>query len=381
MEKSTHLKTVICGVALVALASVRPTLAQEPTTCPPIGEGSGVGLCITQTFEPGIQTVKYDFGTHHAIKITVDVLQSFDLQVGFIPITQGELDNRLNPELAPANCIPYDGATSNTNLGTCGFYHVFDPLPERDIDFRNDVIYTVLWDFPTFDLLHNIRLYRAPLDGVNDLCTQGYDCYAQDITGAVLAVGDSNSDPGVRGSATGFSDFEAVDRVTPATPDTSTAARVWIGLKNSDDVGTRFDLKAVVKNGAFIVSSGELLGALGGSSGFNNAKLRTIPLSLPADDFVSGDTISLELLVRNSCLGTSHNSGTARLWFNNGANSRVDEPGAPTLYLVMPGTTLDLRPSDGTGPKKTKDVFVGARDPLCTGDYKSFGIWSGTVPN
>ena len=171
-----------------------------------------------------------------------------------------------------------------------------------------------------------MRLYRAPLDGVppDGTCTQGFDCYTQDITDQVFAIGDHNADAGVSGSGTGFSDFEAVDQ----TSSTSTAARVWIGLKNSDDVGTRFDLHGVVKKNGTPVSSGTLLGAFGGSSGFNNAILRTIPLSTPSSNFSSGDTISLEVSVRNSCVGLSHNSGTARLWFNDAAaNSRVNEPG------------------------------------------------------
>jgi len=56
---------------------------------------------------------------------------------------------------------------------------------------------------------------------------------------------------------------------------------VWIGLKNSDDVGTRFDLRAeVYQNGTTLIATGELDSVWGGSSGFNNARLNTIPLTL-----------------------------------------------------------------------------------------------------
>ena len=52
-------------------------------------------------------------------------------------------------------------------------------------------------------------------------------------------------------------------------------ANVWIGLKNSDDVGTRFDLLAeVLKNGT-VIGSGQVNSVSGGSSGFNNAILDT----------------------------------------------------------------------------------------------------------
>lgn len=253
-----------------------------------------------------MQQIRFDprdeqvFGTRF-IKITTHVLEPFDLRIEFDPITDLELDARVNVGLGPADCIPYDGATSDTNLGSCGFYHVVNPpTPEH---YDGGVQVRVFWDFPTLALLHNVRLYRAPLDGIppDNTCSQGFDCYTQDITQAVIAVGDHNIDAGVSGSGTGFSDFEAVDLTSP----TSTAARVWIGLKNSDDVGTRFDLSAVMKKSGLPVSFGTLLGALGGSSGFNNATLRTIPLSFPTTAFSTGDGISIELSARISCVGTS----------------------------------------------------------------------------
>ena len=371
MDKGTQIKTVICGVALVALASVPVATAQ---TNPCTGSGFSGGVC--NRFDATHPTNKYQFGDHF-IKFTVNVVNPFDLNVEAIPITDPELDNRVIPALAPVDCIPYVGATSDTSLGTCVYYHVTNPPSTSD--YTGPVTVRIFWDFPTLAILNNVRLYRAPLDGVppDGTCTLGSRCYTQDITDQVFAVGDHNADAGVSGSGTGFSDFEAVDQ----TSSTSTAARVWIGLKNSDDVGTRFDLRAVVKKNGTQVSAGTLLGAYGGSSGFNNAILRTIPLSFPTSSFSSGDTMSIEVFARNSCVGTSHNSGTARLWFNDAAaNSRVNETGAPTMYLVAPGVSLNLSASVGTGPKKNRDAFVGARDLTCNGPFTSFGTWSGQVP-
>ncbi|MGH2551503.1 MAG: hypothetical protein ACRDHN_19115, partial [Thermomicrobiales bacterium] len=239
-----------------------------------------------QTFTPDDETHKYDFGNGHFIKITANVLQDFELTVEFVPITQAQLDDRLNEDLFPANCVPYDGATSNSALGTCGYYHIVEPLPIKGVDYDGDVGYKIFWDFPTLDQLHNVRLYRAPIPQEEQpTCIIGFDCFTQDITGAVYAIGDSQTgDPGVGGKAKGFSDYEVVDLTSP----TSAGARVWIGLKDNSGgskkhAGTRFDLKAVVKRNGSEVSSGELLGAPGGGPGFGNALLRTIPLSLPAD--------------------------------------------------------------------------------------------------
>jgi hypothetical protein len=194
----------------------------------------------------------------------------------------------------------------------------------------------------------------------------------------------------VGGKSKGFSDYEVVDLTSPTSP----AARVWIGLKKSNDSGILFDLKAVVKKNGSEVSSGELLGAPGGGKGFPNANQLTIPLSLPADAFQPGDNVSVKLFVRNSCLASPQPSGVARLWYNDAdANSRLDEPGAPTLYLVRGDddgewecddhgdNPNDLSKNAGNGPKKKKNVKVHAPAPSCDGPYKSFGKWSGTVPH
>lgn len=395
MEKRIQLKAVIFGVALAALISARPALAQVEggSVCPFFEEGSPP--CIEHVFTPEQPTQKYDFNGHF-IKITANVVRPFNLAVQFVRILQGQLDTRLIASLAPATCIPYDGASSNASLGGCGYYHIVEPLPIKgapgctNCDYIGDVNYKVFWDFPTLDQLNNVRLYRAPIpveDPLTETCGDGFDCYTQDITDTVYPTGATgNTDPGVGGKAKGFSDYEVVDR-----PANSLTARVRIGLKKSKDAGILFDLKAVVKKNGVEVSSGKLLGAPGGGKGFENSNLLTIPLSFPADAFKPGDDISIKVLARNSCLGTPHAPGTARLWYDDTSMSQVNEAGAPTLYLVRGDDDEDeesdherdrgdLSSSPGTKPKKKRDVKVQAAVPSCDGSYRSFGKWSGTVP-
>ncbi|MGH7555572.1 MAG: PKD domain-containing protein, partial [Longimicrobiales bacterium] len=50
-------------------------------------------------------------------------------------------------------------------------------------------------------------------------------------------------------------------------------ASIWIGLKNSDNVGLRVDLRAEILVDGTIVASGEVNNVATGSSGFNNAQL------------------------------------------------------------------------------------------------------------
>ena len=347
---------------------------------------------ITHTFTPDDETNKFDFGNHHFIKITANVLQDFDLTVEFVPITQAQLNDRLNEGLAPANCIPYDGATSNAALGTCGYYHIVDPLPIKGVDYDGDVGYKVFWDFPTLDQLHNVRLYRAPIPQEDQpTCANGIDCFTQDITGAVYAVGDSlTGDPGIGGKSKGFSDYEVVDLTSATSP----AARIWIGLKKSNDAGIRFDLKAVVKRNGNVVSSGELLGAPGGGKGSTTRTCSPSRCRCPRTPSQAGDQVSIKLLVRNSCLGKPPELRCrAAVVQRRRANSRVDEPGAPTLYLVRgdddevemcdhgDNNGGDLSKTTGERARRRRTWTCMLADvPSCDGPYKSFGKWSGTVP-
>ena len=210
-------------------------------------------------------------------------------------------------------------------------------------------------------------------------------------TGEITDVTLANIDPALGGggdvSFDGFlttADWTA-DRITRLTTagfifqDTAPGAvmtaagpaNVWIGLKNSDDVGTRFDLLAeVLKNGT-VIGSGQVNGVSGGSSGFNNAILDIFNMTLSnAVAFNQGDTLSFRLSVRVAATG--HRSGTARLWFNDAsANSRFNAviDGSTNSYFLRSGFTLES--TAGPGPRKTIDVFVDrARDG---NPFKPFG--------
>jgi predicted extracellular nuclease len=173
--------------------------------------------------------------------------------------------------------------------------------------------------------------------------------------------------------------FKFPPRLTALSP-----AKVWIGLKNSDDVGTKFDLLAeVLKNGS-VVSSGETDNVPGGSSGFNNAVLRSINLALadPVEIF-PGDTVSFRLSIRVTAVG-GHNSGTGRLWFNGAdidsgttrdAGSRFGATinGVTSDYFLRTGFALDTT----AGASRTSiDVLVNRN--AGGNPFKPFGTWSKT---
>lgn len=158
-------------------------------------------------------------------------------------------------------------------------------------------------------------------------------------------------------------------------------ASVWLGLKNSDDVGTKFDLKAEVYAGAALIGSGQLNAVNGGSSGFNNANLQSIPLTLSGPVNVAGSSLSIKLSVRITCSGSTHTSGTARLWFNDSqANSGVGATigGVAKNYYLLNGSALGTAP--GPGPKSTDDTLVNSAQACPGRPFVEVGTWSIAVP-
>ena len=157
-------------------------------------------------------------------------------------------------------------------------------------------------------------------------------------------------------------------RVTALGP-----AMIWVGLRNSDDVGTRFDLMAEVLRNSLVVGSAQVENVPGGGSGFGGAILNTIPLTLAAPLVLSpGDTLGIRLSVRVATAG--HRSGTARLWFSEAATSRfaISDGAASVSFYLLDAFSLGTSP--GPAPKKTIDVFV---DRAAGGNpFKPFGTWS-----
>jgi hypothetical protein len=160
--------------------------------------------------------------------------------------------------------------------------------------------------------------------------------------------------------------------------------KVWLGLKNSDDVGTRFDLLAeVLKNGS-VVSSVQAINIPGGSSGFNNAVLRNLEMSLSGPvEFFTGDTLSFRLSVRVAALG-GHTSGTARLWYNGAAiDTGANRDAGSRFGATIGGVTEDhflrndfaLNTVAGSS-RRFIDVFVNRK--VGGNPFKPFGTWSKT---
>jgi hypothetical protein len=154
-----------------------------------------------------------------------------------------------------------------------------------------------------------------------------------------------------------------------------TSSTFWVGLKNSDDVGTKFDLLAEVLKNGVVVASGQVNGVSGGSSGFNNALNHSIAMALSeSQNILNGDSLAIRLSVRVAA-NSGHVSGTARLWFNDSAansgfGATINE--SSSTYYLRNGFSLINTP--GPGPKSKIDVTVNRNQG--GNPFKQFGTWT-----
>ncbi len=174
----------------------------------------------------------------------------------------------------------------------------------------------------------------------------------------------------------------------PASPNLTalSPALLWVGLAKGADIGISFDLRASVLKNGLQVGTGQLSSVSGGKSGFHNANLNTLALTLTSGPVgvSSGDILSVEVSVRNACTGSGKNSGTARLWFNGDpadsgnkadAGSRFDATvgGASQDYFLRTGSAL----ATTAGTSRT---FIDAVVGVKCGPFTPFGTWSIALP-
>ncbi len=155
--------------------------------------------------------------------------------------------------------------------------------------------------------------------------------------------------------------------------------KVWIGLKNSDAIGLRLDLRVEVSQDGVRTFEGVAEDVTSGSSGINNAKLHTISLgettgSPPAQGGCAGtEGLCLRVAVRVSCSGVGHDNGIPRLWYNNkAADSRLEV--GERLYLRRVLNQLRLR--DDLGLLRLSIDRPVNDDTHCPNrPFAEFGAW------
>jgi Glucodextranase, domain B len=148
-----------------------------------------------------------------------------------------------------------------------------------------------------------------------------------------------------------FKDSAAVNRTTYqeigtwAAAPTATWTRltslsdlhIWIGLKNSDDQGTNFDLRAELRKNGVVIASGETKNIQGVTRNPDQAKEVTVGFGpISGDQFNPGDVVSIKILTKVADAG-GHNSAVGlRLYYD--AVSRASRFGAVFVVDTTPPT-------------------------------------------
>jgi YVTN family beta-propeller protein len=167
-------------------------------------------------------------------------------------------------------------------------------------------------------------------------------------------------------------------------------ARMWIGLKNSDDQGTRFDVRAEVYKNGELVASG-LTRCINGVTRNPNSALEALIAfnPFPSVTYNSGDVMSLKILTRigtnpndTKCPGHSNATGL-RLYYDAiqrqsrfGAQLSPDPMSDFFLHTVGSNDFLDgVAPTSATALNKDSAAIAFAFGNL----WKLVGTWSMTM--
>src|SRR5262245_57180260 len=118
MTTSANVKMVICGVALVSLASVRAASAQAPGSCNSSGSSEGISIqsedCSDSdfhTFAAGGDTERFDFdfgsgNTQISLQITANVTSACGVTVEAEQVTPAQFATKTDSSFPAAACIP-----------------------------------------------------------------------------------------------------------------------------------------------------------------------------------------------------------------------------------------------------------------------------------
>src|SRR5262245_25865922 len=126
--------------------------------------------------------------------------------------------------------------------------------------------------------------------------------------------------------------------------------RVWIGLKNTDDQGTYFDLRAEVAKNGVPIASGETKNIQGVVRNPSLATEVTVSLgAIASGQFSSGDVLSIRILTKIAGSGGHNSAAGLRMYYD--AVSRPSRFGAtfgaPPTKLVVTAVNSGANPSAG----------------------------------
>ena len=157
--------------------------------------------------------------------------------------------------------------------------------------------------------------------------------------------------------------------------------KIWLGLKNSDDIGTYFDLRVDLIKKGMVIATGETKDIRGITRNPSLAKEVTASFgSISDNQLTSGDLLSLRIMAKVTASGGHSNAVGLRLYYDSTSRpSRFGMEIAPDplrdyfLHSDANGYFLD-NTSPTASDAKYKDSTSVNRTT-----YKEIGTWSLTV--
>jgi hypothetical protein len=181
--------------------------------------------------------------------------------------------------------------------------------------------------------------------------------------------------------------FTPASRIAATSP-----AQLWLGLKNSDDQGTYFDLNAALYVNDVLVSEGQTLCVIGITRNANKAKEVGVPFGplLSEPPLASGDVVSVKISTRigtnpdGSKCGGHNNAVGLRLYYD--APTRPSRLGLTITPDALADYFLHSNGSDFTldttaptlSPAKQKDS--GPVNYSGGNAWAEIGTWSRVHP-
>jgi hypothetical protein len=146
------------------------------------------------------------------------------------------------------------------------------------------------------------------------------------------------------------------------------------------------DLRAELLVNGTVAAAGELHNISAGSSGFHNAHLNSVAMSMTSGpvEVPSGAQIQVRVSTRRTCFGGGQISGTAREWYNGlpidfsahrdaGSRVRLTLGGTTTTYFLRNAFGLAKLPGI---TRLAADAVVNSRAACPARPFVPFGTWS-----
>jgi len=128
----------------------------------------------------------------------------------------------------------------------------------------------------------------------------------------------------------------------------TTTLHVWLGLRNSDDQGTYFDLRAELRKNGVVIASGETKNIQGMTRNANLAKEVLVAFgNIVNGQFAPGDILSIRILAKVADSGGHNNATGVRLYYD--ATTRPSRFGATFA-------PVNTSPVAHAGPDQTAGV-------------------------